>query len=351
MANKNRRQPAHGSPVTSAGLARRATGPAAVAPNGHAARRRWQRLAAALIIAGLTVSVYAQVGRHDFVALDDTVYVTSNPEVARGLSTAGLVWAFTATDTRAGNWHPLTWLSHILDVELFGMQAGAHHLVSAGLHTVNALLLFGILVVMTGHTWRAALVAALFALHPLHVESVAWVAKRKDVLSTLFLFLSIWAYVRYVRQPGKRRYAAVILLFGMGLMAKPMVVTLPFTLLLLDWWPLGRLGNAWRDGGAPWSSRARAWVPLLVEKWPLFAMSVFSSVMTVIAQRQAGAVVTLEGIPLFTRAANAVLSYGTYAWQMVWPAGLSGFYPHTDVSPAATAAAAVFLAGVSVVAV
>jgi len=304
----------------------------------------------ALALAALTIAVYAPVRHHDFVSLDDTVYVSENEHVARGLTAPGVVWALTSVDNPTANWHPVTWMSHMLDVELFGMNPGAHHVVSVVLHTLNSVVLFLLLCGTTGHAWRSACVAALFAVHPLHVESVAWIAERKDVLSTLFWFLAFWAYVRYTRQPGRVRYAAVIILFALGLMAKPMVITLPFTLLLLDWWPLGRLPVGAADGGG-WAARVRQWVPLLVEKWPLFAMSALSAVMTVVSQRQAGAVVALEAIPVPARAANAALSYGTYAWQMIWPSGLSVFYPHSgSARVGATAAALLFLAGMSVAA-
>ena len=174
------------------------------------------------------------------MSLDDTAYVIENEHVARGLTASGLVWAVTAVDTGVGNWHPVTWVSHMLDVELFGMRPGAHHMVSVVLHAVNTLALFLLLGRMTGHVWRSACVAALFAIHPLHVESVAWIAERKDVLSTLFWLLATWAYIRYASSPTRLRFALVVVLFALGLMSKPMVVTLPFTLLLLDWWPLNR---------------------------------------------------------------------------------------------------------------
>ena len=193
-------------------------------------------VSAALVAAG--AFVYAPARHHEFVNFDDTQYVSQNPAVTGGLNGRSISWALTTG--HAGNWHPLTWLSHMLDVELFGLDPGAHHLTSAVLHVVNALLLFGLLLRMTGALFRSAFVAALFELHPLHVESVAWIAERKDVLSGLFFFLTLWAYLVYVRRPRASGYALVVLLFTLGLMAKPMLVTLPFVLLLLDLWPLGR---------------------------------------------------------------------------------------------------------------
>jgi len=274
-------------------------------------------------LAAITLAVYAPVRHHGFVSLDDTVYVTENAYVADGLTAAGLAWALTGISEQAANWHPLTWVSHMIDVQLFGMRAGAHHMVSVALHALNATVLFLLLTGATGHPWRSLCVAAVFAVHPLNVESVAWVAERKNVLSTLFWFLTAWGYVQYVRRPGRARYAGVLVLFALALMAKPMAVTLPFTLLLLDWWPLNRLTSD-RRVMPDW----RRWVPLLVEKWPFLLLSALSSAITVFAQRRGGAVVALDAIPLATRAANAALSYVTYAWQMVWPSKLSVFYPH-----------------------
>lgn len=254
--------------------------------------------------------MYARVWQHGFVNLDDAQYVSDNPAVSGGLSARGLSWAFTTP--HAGNWHPLTWLSHMLDVELYGMNAGPHHLTSLLLHVASALLLFGLLHRMTGALFRSAFVAALFALHPLHVESVAWVAERKDVLSTLFFLLTIRAYLAYVRRPRPSRYALVLVLFALGLMAKPMLVTLPFVLLLLDYWPLGR---------AP--SRR-----LVVEKLPLLALALASSVVTFLVQQQAGAVKGLDALPFDHRLANAVMAYAAYIGKMLWPVQLAAIYPY-----------------------
>jgi tetratricopeptide (TPR) repeat protein len=293
--------------------------------------------AVGLALAIGTAVVYSPVGQFDFIDLDDPGYVYQNPTVAAGLSASGIAWAFSTG--HAANWHPLTWLSHMLDVELFGVTAGPHHLVNVGLHIVATLLLFGLLLRLTGAIGRSGFVAALFAWHPLHVESVAWIAERKDVLSTVFWLLTTWAYVAYVapRRPmtnRRSRYALMLVLFALGLMAKPMLVTLPFTLLLLDFWPLGRIGSR-----AP----LRSWTPLVVEKAPLFVLAAVSSFVTFVVQRQGGAVSTLDLVPWTTRLANAVLSCVIYLRKTIWPVDLAVFYPYpgsiatTAVIPAAIA--------------
>jgi protein O-mannosyl-transferase len=305
---------------------------------GRRPSERVRRLWVSLALVVLTLALYAPVRQHGFISLDDTAYVSDNEHVAGGLTAANAWWAATGISAQAANWHPVTWLSHMLDVELFGMDAGRHHAMSAVLHAVNAMLLFLLLDSMTRRPWASAFVAALFAVHPLHVESVAWIAERKDVLSTLFWLLTTLAYVRHVREPKRARYAAVLALFALGLMSKPMLVTLPFTLLLLDWWPLKRLEAA----SAPW----RRWIPLVVEKWPLFLLAAASSVMTVIAQRQGGAVTTLETIPLAARAGNAALSCLNYLRQMLWPTGLSLYYPHPGTTvPVAASVCALAVVG------
>ena len=267
-----------------------------------------------LALAAATLVVYAPVRRHGFANFDDPQYVSDNPAVAGGLTAQAVSWAFTTR--HAGNWHPLTWLSHLIDVQLYGLNAGSHHLTSVFLHLANTLLLFGLLQRMTGARCPSAFAAGLFALHPLHVESVAWVAERKDVLSGLFFMLTLWAYVAYAHRPRRSTYALVLALFAMGLMAKPMLVTLPFVLLLLDVWPLRRRADppVWRD--------------LIVEKLPLFALSVASSVVTVVVQREAGAVKGLEAFPLGRRAANAAVAYVAYIGQTLWPARLAAIYPY-----------------------
>ncbi len=288
-------------------------------------------LAAGLLVA--TVIAFAPVRHHDFVSVDDHIYVTDNPRVLAGLAWSSIAWAFTTS--YANFWHPLTWLSLMLDVEMFGASPGALHVTNLVLHLGSVFVLFLALVRMTGAVGRSAFVAALFALHPLHVESVAWVSERKDVLSTLFLMLALWSYAGYAqRRGGGHRalpaYLVTLALFALGLMAKPMLVTLPFALLLLDWWPLGRAtagagGSSQRDNGAAWW---RAWVSLLREKIPFFALAAASGVVAFIAQRTGGAVAALESFPLAGRVANALHSYLEYVVKMVWPTGLIAFYPY-----------------------
>src|SRR5881396_592194 len=225
----------------------------------------------AVLLAVATLAVYAQVAGHGFVSYDDPDYVSGNPYVRAGLTRAGLSWAFTTG--HAGNWHPLTWLSHMLDCQLFGPNPGPQHLVSAGFHVANTILLFLLLRTLTGALWRSALVAALFALHPLHVESVAWIAERKDVLSTLFWMLTLLGYTDYAKTGRVSRYFIALLLFGIGLMAKPMLVSLPCVLLLLDYWPLRRFAE-------------HRTFRLLIEKLPFLTLSIASSVVTLLVQRE-----------------------------------------------------------------
>ena len=251
--------------------------------------------------------VYVQVRSHHFVTYDDPVYVTENPHVQGGLTWDGLVWAFTTF--YGSNWFPITWLTHMLDYQLFGLDSGWHHLTNLWIHAVSTLLLFGVLGRITGARWRSALVAFLFAVHPLHVESVAWVAERKDVLSALFWMLTLWAYAEYVAQPGLVRYLLTLFLFCLGLMAKSMLVTLPVVLLLLDVWPL--------DRGLR-----------IQEKLPLFAASIGASIVTYRAHWTGGAVAAFDVVPLAARLENALVSYVVYLFQMFWPAHLAVFYPY-----------------------
>ena len=274
---------------------------------------------------------FAGVRGHAFINFDDPRYVTHNPVVASGLSWTNVAWAF--TDTSSGNWHPATWLSHMLDVRLFGMHAGAHHLMSLALHVANTLLLFLLFARTTASRQRAALVAALFAVHPLHVESVAWIAERKDVLSTFFWLLALIAYAGYAHRPSRTRYAVVAGLFAMGLLSKPMVVTLPVTLLIVDRWPL---------------ERAEPWWRLVIEKLPLFAMSAAATAVTFIAQRSAGAVATLDALGPGARASNATVSLIAYLEKTLVPSGLAPFYPHrAGVSIAIVASCALAAAAIS----
>jgi tetratricopeptide (TPR) repeat protein len=270
----------------------------------------------ALALAALTIAIYAPVRDAGFLSFDDPQYVTENPHIARGLTWSGIRWALTAQ--HAANWHPLTWVSHMLDISLFGLSSAApHHWINVALHAVSALLLFLLLIRMTGALWQSAFVAALFAVHPLRVESVAWVAERKDVLSVLLSVVALHAYVSYTRRPQFWRYALLVAVFALALMAKP-VVTLPFVLLLLDVWPLERARLQW--------DQLAKWLRLAAEKVPLLALSFASSLITLEAQSKAGAV--SEAFSFGERAANALSAYVTYLGQMLWPAGLAAFYPY-----------------------
>ena len=277
-----------------------------------------------LVLAVVTVAVYLPVRYFGYVEVDDPAYVSENPHVRAGLTSAGVAWAFTTG--HAANWHPATWLSHMLDVELFGLNPGAHHLVNVALHVTGALLLLVLLARLTGDPWRSGCVAAIFALHPLHVESVAWVAERKDVLSGVLWMLTLWAYVAYTTKPTRVRMFRVVAVFSLGLMAKPMLVTLPVVLLLLDLWPLKR----WS-----WDSRSSL-PPLIREKLPLFALSVVASVITLFVQAQAGAVASLEAVSVGHRLSLAVVGATTYLQKFVWPTELSFLYPLRDVIPPST---------------
>jgi protein O-mannosyl-transferase len=292
-----------------------------------------RELVVCLLLLSVTLAVYWQIGDHQFTNYDDTIYVTDNPHVKRGLAASSVIWAFTAAEE--ANWHPLTWLSHMVDCQLFGLHPRGHHLTSLFLHLANVLLLFAVLNRMTGALWRAAFVAALFSLHPLHVESVAWVAERKDVLSTLFWLLTMLAYARYVGRPTRPRYALTLVAFALGLMAKPMLVTLPFVLLLLDTWPLDRMAYGRGGDDEPRTrkrirpSEQRLPLSRLVwEKTPFFALAAISSVVTFSLQQRAGAMANMEVFPLSSRIANALVSYLRYIGKMIWPSDLAVLYPH-----------------------
>ncbi len=279
-------------------------------------------------LVALTFGIYGQTVWHPFINLDDEVLIYGNPHVRSGLRWENILWAFTST-SGASFWHPLTWLSHMLDVELFGMNAGGHHLMSVGIHALNAMVLFLVLARMTGFPWRSAFVAALFAVHPLHVESVAWAAERKDVLGALFFLLSLWAYTRYVERPGVCRYGWVALCFALSLMSKSMGVTLPFVLLLLDYWPLRRIEGITpvgedSDGKCPHVTWKRA----LLEKVPLFLMAAVSVALTLSYEGDSTWVTPWDALPIGYRVANAVVSYALYLWRTVWPVDLAVFYPH-----------------------
>jgi Tfp pilus assembly protein PilF len=273
-------------------------------------------------LVAVILAVYAQVMNHQFIMLDDNRYIRQNPIVNHGLTLAGIAWAFTTF--HAANWHPLTWLSHMLDSQIFGLNAGGHLFINALIHASNTLLLFVFLRRATGARWQSAIVAALFALHPLHVESVAWAAERKDTLSTFFGLLTLLAYVGYLAKPSWKRYALVAVALTLGLMAKPMLVTWPFVLLLLDYWPLRRFQLRPGTGTAGFF---RALLPLFREKLPLFCLVAASMVITFIAQSHGGAVRTVVQVPVSLRLSNAIVSYAKYLFQTVWPSGLAPYYP------------------------
>ena len=281
--------------------------------------RHWLTVCVCVFLAVLTWIVFGQTLRHDFVNYDDPRYVYQNTRITNGLDLAGIAWAF--THIHAENWHPVTTISHMLDCQLYGLKAGGHHFTNVLLHTVAVVLLFLVLQQMTGAIWRSAFVAALFAIHPLHVESVAWVAERKDVLSGVFFTLTLLAYVHYARAPSIWRYVTVALMFALGLMSKPMLVTLPFVLLLLDYWPLKRIRTEESRAG-------RQLLRLFAEKVPLMALSAVSSTATYLAQR--GALGWTEQLPILARINNAFVTYVIYVRQMFWPAKLAVFYPHPE---------------------
>jgi len=273
-----------------------------------------------LLLVVATLALYNPVNRHPFVNYDDDRYITENPHVHNGLTWRTITWAFTATEQ--GNWHPLTWLSHALDYQLFHQNPAGHHLTSLLIHAANAVLLFLFLMYATRRLGPSLFVAALFALHPINVESVAWVAERKNVLCTFFFFATLIAYCWYARQPDWRRYLVFAGLFVLGLMSKPMVITLPFVLLLLDYWPLGRIRGGRADATAAPLSK------LVVEKLPLIALSAASAVITMQAQRAGGAMRSTAQFSLAVRLENAVMAYAMYLWKMIWPSHLSPIYPH-----------------------
>lgn len=280
---------------------------------------RTGKLLASILLVGATLFAYAPLRENGFVRFDDPIYLTENPHVAAGLSLEGVAWAFTTG--HAANWHPLTWLSHMADCQLFGLDPAAHHRTSLLLHAASALVLFFWLSEITRATWKSLFVAGVFALHPLHVESVAWAAERKDVLSTLLGLLSLSCWTSWIARGGRWRYGLSVSLYALGLLAKPMLVSLPLVLLLLDLWPLERTTIR------ALASRAR-WAPLLREKLPFFVLAALSAAVTVIAQKAGGSMERLPDVPVALRAANALVSYATYLVQAVWPTRLAAFYPY-----------------------
>jgi tetratricopeptide (TPR) repeat protein len=287
--------------------------------------RGWTLVIVAVALAMLVVALYLPALRNGFVNFDDPDYVTHNQAVLRGLHWENVVWAF-GTNNPAANWHPLTWISHMADVQLFGLRPWGHHLINVLLMAADMALLFLTLVGMTGRTWRSAAVAALFAVHPLNVEGVAWVAERKQVLSFFFMFLALIAYAWYARRPSFGRFVLTALLFAMALMSKVMIITLPFAMLLLDYWPLNRFSAGSGSGVTPtfWGSA----LALVKEKIPLFLLSLAATWITVGIHRKEGALTI--AMPLSWRLKNVVYSYAMYLWKAIWPTRLAVFYPHTE---------------------
>lgn len=308
--------------------------------------RRDFLIGAAIVV--VVVAVYGQVISHHFINLDDDVYIYENPSVVAGLTTKGLVWAFTTF--HAANWHPLTWLSHMLDAQVFGLNPGSHLAINVLLHIFNSLLVFTLLKYMTGRVWRSAIVAALFALHPMHVESVAWAAERKDVLSAFFGLLSLLAYIRYAKsaQSSWKHFLPVTVSLALALMAKPMFVTWPFVMLLLDYWPLDRLEWRPRNG---LKQLVRGLTPLVREKIPVFVLAAASVAITYIAQSRGGAVRQFTDAPFSLRIANALVSYARYIVSLLWPSGLGVYYPFAPagISPWQVAASFALVAALSIV--
>lgn len=279
-----------------------------------------------LLLVGATLAVYAPVVQNDFVNFDDDVYIINNAHVRAGLTWETVKWSFTTFE--GGNWDPLTWLSHSLDCESFGLHASGHHLVSVLLHALNVAILFWVLQTATGFTWRSLAVALLFGFHPINVESVAWAAERKNVLSMLFFLLAFAAYGWYARRPGVRRYSLVFLLYSLALMSKPQVITFPFLLLLWDYWPLGRLPINGSQVDHDTKRFSAQW--LVLEKLPLFLLSAADAVITVFAQRAGHALRTTSEYSLLNRTENALISYVRYLDLAVWPAKLAALYPHPE---------------------
>ena len=314
------------------------------APEGLFASPEKRNLIVCLLIVVATLALYNPVNRHPFVNYDDPGYVTDNLHVREGFGWNTIAWAFTTTEQ--ANWHPLTWISHALDYSLFHLNPAGHHFINVMIHALNAALLFWLLMRGTKRFGASLLVALLFALHPINVESVAWIAERKNLLSTFFFFLALAAYGWYALAPGVRRFLAVAVLFALSLMAKPMMVTFPFLLLLVDYWPLGRAG------GSPESTLnlpQSPWSKLALEKLPLLGLSIASSIITLVAQRAGGATRSTLQFSLGVRMENAIVAYAMYLWKTIWPARLAPMYPHPgDGLPAwQVAAALLVLAGIS----
>ena len=287
-----------------------------------ATHKKWQIAAICVVLLLVTIFAYHGVRYNDFLSIDDNDYVSENLHVQQGLTAQSIHWAFTTFQD--ANWHPLTWISNMIDWSMYGMNPIGYHVTNVRMHAVNAVLLFLLLLYMTGALGRSAIVAFLFALHPAHVESVAWIAERKDLLCAFFSLAAMLAYVWYVRKPSWKRYTPIVIFLACALMSKPMAVTLPFALLLFDYWPLRRITFT-AETRAHWFSSV---LKLCTEKLPLFILSVASSIITFIAQRSGGAVVQLQTMSLLARLSNAAISYCRYVRIMFWPDPLTVFYYH-----------------------
>lgn len=291
-----------------------------------------------LLLVAVVFLVYSPALNHDFISYDDPAYVTENSHVQAGLTYQGFVWAFTSLEN--SNWHPVTWLSHMLDCDIYGLTPAGHHLTNIIFHAANTVLLFILFYYTTRKYWNSMFLAVLFALHPLHVQSVAWVAERKDLVSGLFWTLTLLAYSSYARSPGRLKYAAALAAYAVGLMAKPMLVTLPFVMLLWDFWPLDRIHIA---GDSDKGVSIRTMRRLLVEKIPFLALSLASCIITYHAQMTGGAVSSLKATPLLLRIVNALTSYFSYMAKMLWPNDLAVIYPLPQSLPAMQGVAAAML--------
>jgi len=277
--------------------------------------KKYRDLLICIIISAAIVIVYWPVQHFDLISLDDIDYIAGNPYVKSGLTWNSFLWAL--KDIHTGYWHPLTWVSHMLDYQFFGSRVGGHHWTNVIFHIANSILLYTVLKRMSGAAWKSALVAALFAVHPLNVESVAWVSERKNILCTFFWFMGMWSYAYYVERPTPYKYCLILMTFSLGLMSKPMIVTFPFTLLLLDYWPMGRLTS--------WKMFPR----LFFEKIPLFILAAIVGIVTFLSSFHGDVTISIDKLPIVDRVANAVVSYAKYLGKMFWPESLAVFYPYS----------------------
>lgn len=285
-----------------------------------------------ILLISVTLGIYYQTSDHEFINYDDPSYIINNPYVNSGLTINNITWAFTSI--HASNWHPVTWLSHMLDIELFGLESKGHHIVNLIFHLTNTLLLYFLLFGTTKSHWKSSFVAALFALHPLHVESVAWIAERKDVLSAFFFFITLNLYRLYANRPSNSRYILALIAFSIGLMSKPMLVTLPFILILMDYWPLQRLScsinNEYVSPITEIKNRNEHFIKIMVEKIPFFCLSFISCIITYYAQSRGGAIAKIKLVPISFRFLNSLIAYANYIFKMILPLNLSVIYPLPD---------------------